>query len=372
MPGSGGVDFGFVGEDNFGRRTARFCGLASATKFKGEWQGDDASRLRFNLEVDFHPPNFGSLVPGDPTLWEWRLTHKSEQGWWHVVTPYVKGTRVPSPTSHWSTGSRSYTIESDDVVVGDLVDIDLAYIALAREAEPGYDLRTQLHEEIEPDVWMVEKAELVNGHLGFSRMIEGARDSADTIHREDDIWYWIVSNTAMSSTDLGASTTKIVYATAMGPLPPIGSNRVWTVAATSPTVTASSHNAGERLRGWGFYHPWPYVQLKEQESTQWSVAAHLKMEPAAQHWVVILLLVAGRIAVPQCDCGGCDSTGPLKRCSRCKCARYCSPEHQKEAWDKHKSKCKKSATDAAVPTIPAGVWRFILSHLKEWHMIYYK
>lgn len=374
----GGVDFGFIGEDNFGRRTARFCGLPRQAKCGGEWQGDDASRLRYNLEVDFQPPNFGSLVPGDQSTWEWRLTQQTPHGWWHVVSPYVPGQRVPATSAKWFVGGRSYTISAaSGVKKGDPANVDLSYIALARQAQPGYNILTRLQEEIAPDVWMVEQrnetgeVDVINGNVAFERLVCGHRDKNDSIHREGDRWWWGVCN-GQGSASYPEAGKKSFYASASGPIPPVGSDGVWIVASESPTVIDGHHSAGQALHGWGFYHPLPYLLAKEQESLRWSVDTHSRMDNVAQEWVVSLLLVAGRCASPRCDCGNCGSTGPLKRCSRCKSARYCSPEHQKEAWPKHKAHCRKSDKDATIPSLPRVVWYNILSLLREWHLVYYQ
>eukprot|EP00656_Telonema_subtile_P020871 TRINITY_DN2192_c0_g1_i2.p1 TRINITY_DN2192_c0_g1~~TRINITY_DN2192_c0_g1_i2.p1 ORF type:complete len:311 (+),score=57.84 TRINITY_DN2192_c0_g1_i2:127-1059(+) len=40
-------------------------------------------------------------------------------------------------------------------------------------------------------------------------------------------------------------------------------------------------------------------------------------------------------------CGHCGVEGKLSRCSRCKCAEYCSKACQKKAWKQHKLTCKE-------------------------------
>jgi hypothetical protein len=40
-------------------------------------------------------------------------------------------------------------------------------------------------------------------------------------------------------------------------------------------------------------------------------------------------------------CEQCKKTGPWKKCSKCKYARYCSEDCQKLHWPTHKEKCKK-------------------------------
>lgn len=53
----------------------------------------------------------------------------------------------------------------------------------------------------------------------------------------------------------------------------------------------------------------------------------------------------------------CERSG-VYQCSRCKVAKYCSPEHQKQHWKSHKIACKKcnepDASATIVPT-PAAV-----------------
>lgn len=44
----------------------------------------------------------------------------------------------------------------------------------------------------------------------------------------------------------------------------------------------------------------------------------------------------------RCRYEGCDKTDKLLRCSACKLIRYCSSEHQKLDWARHKVECKKS------------------------------
>lgn len=39
-----------------------------------------------------------------------------------------------------------------------------------------------------------------------------------------------------------------------------------------------------------------------------------------------------------CQVSGTESR-PLKRCSRCNAIYYCSPEHQRKHWKRHKSLC---------------------------------
>lgn len=40
-------------------------------------------------------------------------------------------------------------------------------------------------------------------------------------------------------------------------------------------------------------------------------------------------------------CAVCGISGQLLRCSRCKNILYCSSEHQKLDWKRHKKQCKK-------------------------------
>ena len=47
----------------------------------------------------------------------------------------------------------------------------------------------------------------------------------------------------------------------------------------------------------------------------------------------------------QCHKEGCHDVGSL-RCSRCKVAKYCSKECQKDAWKQHKKQCKSDASQA--------------------------
>ncbi|XP_066249083.1 prolyl hydroxylase EGLN3 [Euwallacea similis] len=47
-------------------------------------------------------------------------------------------------------------------------------------------------------------------------------------------------------------------------------------------------------------------------------------------------------ALPQADCFVCGSSGHLFRCARCKSIHYCSKDHQKKDWKRHKTFCKPS------------------------------
>lgn len=51
-----------------------------------------------------------------------------------------------------------------------------------------------------------------------------------------------------------------------------------------------------------------------------------------------------------CDYFGCKEPGTLK-CSQCRLARYCSKEHQRKSWKKHKSQCSKPE-EGGYPTEP--------------------
>jgi hypothetical protein len=48
-----------------------------------------------------------------------------------------------------------------------------------------------------------------------------------------------------------------------------------------------------------------------------------------------------RGAAKACSLPGCEGTGTFV-CSRCKVARYCCAEHQREAWSEHKALCVKA------------------------------
>ena len=48
-------------------------------------------------------------------------------------------------------------------------------------------------------------------------------------------------------------------------------------------------------------------------------------------------------------CAVCGKTEGLMACSRCKTTMYCSPQHQKEDWKRHKPLCKPSAAKPAQP-----------------------
>jgi len=41
------------------------------------------------------------------------------------------------------------------------------------------------------------------------------------------------------------------------------------------------------------------------------------------------------------ECNICKSKENLKLCSKCHSVSYCSVEHQKEDWQKHKKNCKE-------------------------------
>ncbi len=47
----------------------------------------------------------------------------------------------------------------------------------------------------------------------------------------------------------------------------------------------------------------------------------------------------------RCEIEGCTvvNSDSLSRCGQCKCVFYCSPDHQREDWDRHKKECKHLA-----------------------------
>lgn len=51
-------------------------------------------------------------------------------------------------------------------------------------------------------------------------------------------------------------------------------------------------------------------------------------------------------------CEVCGISDRLLRCSRCKLSFYCSQEHQKLDWKRHKAECKKVIKEKNVPSAP--------------------
>lgn len=49
--------------------------------------------------------------------------------------------------------------------------------------------------------------------------------------------------------------------------------------------------------------------------------------------------ISGNVKVGVCALPSCGVTGCVTRCSKCKCAVYCSREHQKEHWKEHRIQC---------------------------------
>ena len=72
----------------------------------------------------------------------------------------------------------------------------------------------------------------------------------------------------------------------------------------------------------------------------------------------------GVLPVSDSSCLVCGKTGELKRCARCKDARYCSKEHQVQHWKLHRLFCKKEGSGdgpkatksgvSAAPGVPGG------------------
>ena len=56
----------------------------------------------------------------------------------------------------------------------------------------------------------------------------------------------------------------------------------------------------------------------------------------------------GSVSGAYMECLTCGSTKKLLRCSRCKSAAYCTKEHQKLDWKRHKEFCIPNAVNASV------------------------
>lgn len=52
----------------------------------------------------------------------------------------------------------------------------------------------------------------------------------------------------------------------------------------------------------------------------------------------------------QCFFTKCEKLG-VYQCSRCKIAKYCSREHQKQAWKEHKLECENFSASSELPVI---------------------
>ena len=59
---------------------------------------------------------------------------------------------------------------------------------------------------------------------------------------------------------------------------------------------------------------------------------------------------------PVCNLTDCETAAADQSlCSQCKLVNYCSKEHQKEDWARHKPECL-AASETPIPVAPAGHW----------------
>lgn len=92
-----------------------------------------------------------------------------------------------------------------------------------------------------------------------------------------------------------------------------------------------------------YLHPNLSRELFAAVSTLVALAESNDRETAREPGTATAAILAGTVGTAMAGCAVCglkEGTAKLKTCSGCKVARYCSAEHQKQAWASHREECK--------------------------------
>ena len=106
-----------------------------------------------------------------------------------------------------------------------------------------------------------------------------------------------------------------------------------------------SINIPSRYAKWKLgYGPGSAEEFAEEESILYYSSPKRQTERKQRHTTKLEKKKASIFIPCRCEVIGCDKRGDdVRACSKCKCAYYCSKEHQVQDWPRHKLDCKAIA-----------------------------